>query len=377
MTTAKKIELFDQIIIGGNLTGLLIARHLELAGFNVAIIDEGDEPGGALRPVSVKGMALETSLCLFPDSEEHRQLLAWLEPVLDASVIGESLELPPLTFDSGSLKPFVSFGDRKFHSLNILSNYNQTKFINLKIRPEQWIYLLTTSLTSTLFKRAVVTEIDPRKNGLQVTVNGAKKLYSRQAIFCLPAKQLTKLLKDDFLQGRIRQRIDKLKLWTSVHLHFLHSQVHQENQALHFLYGSRDDYEPTLGRFFAPVSEDNRQASLWMGFIQTELANNSEQIANTIREIKKQLRRTYPELLKDIIAEKIVVDTNSHGLVDLSLKEAGVLPQLPGLYLAHSTHWPQLPLPGALKGALEALAWLGQPHHPEPSPASLKPEIFW
>ncbi|MCB0385258.1 MAG: NAD(P)-binding protein [Bdellovibrionales bacterium] len=376
MASAKKSELFDTVIVGGHLTGLLVARGLELRGQNVALIDEGDELGGTLRPFSVNGQELETDLALMPAGEESEKLLGWLQDFINEPAGGETQDLAPTTFDSGSFKTFVGFGDRKFLSLNVLSAYNQNRFLNLLVSPANWVQRLAESYQGEAFTRSVLTGIELTDSEMALTLNGAKSIYARRVVYCLPSRNLLDDMEIDLIPGRVRQKMAKSRLWTSVHLHLLHSRVHQQNLALHFLFGSKDDFEPTVGRFFPSRSGDlSGQCSLWMGLLPTELADDSEQIANTLREMKKQIKRAYPDLLGDVAAEKIVVDFNSHGLVDLGLKEFGVLPDVPQMFLAHPTHWPLLPLPAALTAAKEALTWADQPLN-ESTTTSLGPALL-
>ncbi|MCB0367580.1 MAG: hypothetical protein H6624_14460 [Bdellovibrionaceae bacterium] len=361
MASAKKSELFDTIVIGGHLTGLIVARGLELRGQSVALVEESDELGGSLRPFSVNGQTMESDLALMPASEESAELLQWLQESLGTPVNSETIEAPPATFDSGSFKTFVGFGDRKFLSLNVLSAYNQNQLLELAQSPSIWVEQLVAQYQGEAFTRSVLTGLEPADTGMAVTINGAKTIFGRQVVYCLPSRQLLDDLEIDLVPGRVRQRMAKSRLWTSVYLHLHHSKVHQQSRSLHFLYGSKDDYEPTVGRFFAPRAEENSgQCSVWMGLLPTELADDSEQIANTLREMKKQIKRAYSDLFEDVVAEKIIVEFNSHGLVDLGLKEFGVLPDLPQMYLAHPTLWPLLPLPAALKAAKEALTWADQ-----------------
>jgi hypothetical protein len=202
-----------------------------------------------------------------------------------------------------------------------------------------------------------VTEYAFAEHGMALTLNGARTIYARQVIYTLSPRSLLQDLPLDLIPGRTRQRLAKTPLWTSVHLHLGHSSIQQESEALHFLYGSKDDIEPTLGRYFSPQEHLPGQQSLWLGLLPTELADDPEQIANTLREMKRQIRRAYPEALNDLKAEKIVIDFNSHGNLELGLKDPGLLPELPALFIAHPTLDPQVPLVAAVSQAQSAINW--------------------
>ncbi|MCB0361785.1 MAG: hypothetical protein KDD35_03650, partial [Bdellovibrionales bacterium] len=126
---------------------------------------------------------------------------------------------------------------------------------------------------------------------------------------------------------------------------------------MHFLYGSKDEFDPTLGLFFPQEKGTPQQSSLWMGLLSSDLAEDSEAIANLLREMKKQIKRIYPNLLEEIIAEKLVISEFSHGIVDLGLKEAGILPEQKALFLADPAQTGRLPLSGAIEAARLAVNW--------------------
>lgn len=375
MASNKSAELFDTIIVGGHLTGLLTARALELLGQRVAILEGSEVLGGALRPIAVNSLALPTNLALVPSSVESAVTLRWLEELIQCPVVGDTVELAPLTFDDGTLKNFWGFGSRQFSSLNVISRYNQSCWTRLQSTPDQWVRTLIESFRGETLTRALVTEYAFAEPGLALTLNGARTIYGRQVIYTLSPRSLLQDLPLDLIPGRTRQRLAKTPLWTSVHLHLAHSSIQQESEALHFLYGAKDDMEPTIGRFFAPKEGLPGQRSLWLGLLPTELADDPEQIANTLREMRRQLRRAYPEAFSDLRAEKIVIDFNSHGNFELGLKDPGLLPELPTLFIAHPTMDPQVPLVAAVSQAQAAINWCNQARG-ELGKAPLEPQLL-
>src|SRR5437868_2220951 len=108
---ASKAQEFDSIVIGGGLSGLIIAQQLEATGRKVALIDAFDVLGGNCRSYNSAIGPADHGLKFFPATAEARQNLEWLETVLGESIGIEEVEAPPVTYDSGRFEPFVGFGD--------------------------------------------------------------------------------------------------------------------------------------------------------------------------------------------------------------------------------------------------------------------------
>lgn len=357
MANAKSSQVYDFLVIGGDLSGLLIAQTLEHSGLKVGLLEASEQMGGTFRPFYVDGHRLESSLSFVADSHENRDLIQWLEDHLNQKILGQAKELIPLTFDSGQMKTFMGFGDRRFKSLEILALYNQSQVIQLLIPPDEWVRLLSESLVGDQMTLALPTQIRTAGEIMEVTVNGNRTLNSRKVIFASTARSLLSLLHEDQLPNRLRQRIAKSRLWTSLSLHCIHSTKISETEALHFLYGSRDDFDPTIGRVFLNHAGGSGATSLWMSFLDSESADDAEIIANCLREIKKQLKRAYPQFPDTVSAEKLVVREASHGVVDLGLKEPGIIPDIPNLFMADHTQTGMIPLLGSLSVAREAIRW--------------------
>lgn len=358
MATATNSQLYDFIIIGGDLSGLLIAQALEFGGLKVGLIDENETMGGSFRPFDVNGQNFESNLGIIKSSPEADLLLKWLEDQLKKPVIGSKLEISPLTFEGGTLKTFMGFGDRKFDSLEILNQYNQNCLIELKSQPDEWIKHLAETFIEERIPQSIVTKLNATNNSMEVTINGARTLIAEKVIYTPVAKHLLALFPENQLSNRLRQRLAKSRLYTSVNLHCLHKEsAFTASSALHFLYGAKDEFEPTLGRFFKARYEFSGQTSVWMGLLNTDLAEDSEAIANLLREMKKQIKRAYPEFFENLSAEKIVVNESSHGVIDLGLKVPGIVPEQPNLFLANHTQTGLPPLLGSIMVARLALEW--------------------
>ncbi|MBK8202234.1 MAG: NAD(P)-binding protein [Bdellovibrionales bacterium] len=70
MATATNSQLYDFIVIGGDLSGLLIAQALEFGGLKVGLIDENETMGGSFRPFDVNGQIFESNLGIIKSSPD-------------------------------------------------------------------------------------------------------------------------------------------------------------------------------------------------------------------------------------------------------------------------------------------------------------------
>jgi hypothetical protein len=101
------------------------------------------------------------------------------------------------------------------------------------------------------------------------------------------------------------------------------------------------------------------QASQWMTFIEGELSEESESVANALKKIKRQIKRAYPESLENLVTERILVVPQISGSGDLKLKGNLTLPEVDNLWIGSPTLSPQKNLIGALSQAQMVLASMG------------------
>jgi hypothetical protein len=355
---------FDTVVIGGGLTGLIIANHLESTGRRVALVEAYDALGGSSRAVqTVAGMS-DHVLKLIPETSDSEETLTWLETVLDQKIAREVVEAAPVTYEDAKFKPFVGFGGQKVATSVEIDAYAKSRYYRLKSTPKDWVNRLIETFTGTALTNSYVTKLAVEDDFIvEITINGSKRISGREIIFCATPQQLTRLLPESHLPARTRQKLLKGDFWTAVNLEIVHAAPVTESQAIHVLKGANE--EPCVGMFEPAVTlEDGRsiQMSKWISFIPKDATDDSEMIASALKGIKRQLKRIYETSLDGVLKERIAVTPISHGDMSGLLAENGQWPRLQNLYVVSGFQDSAKNTLGALKQARRTLASLaGEP----------------
>lgn len=354
--SAKK---YDVIVIGSGLTGVLAAHLAHRAGQKVLLLEARDIVGGAVRRIQMGEGTLPSSLEYFPESENAATLLQQLSDVLGEVVFDGVEETRPLTYDEGDFKPFVGFGDRKNPSVEELSFYNNQRRMKLLSGPDQWLEKLLQLGVGDVQTLAEVTSFEVTDHNVTtVTINAANSFVANKVIYAASPKHFDLLFKQEDLAPKTRSRIAKAQVWTSVGLHMHHPQLQTEEMGLHFLMGSSEEFEPCVGRFFA--AGEVGQKSCWISLIPQERGEDIEFIADTIKYMKRQIKRAYPTALENLVNEKIVVATESHGHMQLQLKEPSHFAEVKNFFVASPLVVESRGLMGALEQAFKAAEWTSE-----------------
>jgi hypothetical protein len=298
-----------------------------------------------------------------PDTESAQNAINFLENLLGLKIAGQSFEMPPVTYASGTFKPFIGFGDNPPAFYEELNYFTTNKTLNLKLEPYAWTQLLFEKFKGDFMPKSYITKFHALKDHVtQVTINGAKTLSAHNFIFCGSVKDLALLLPEHALTPRARQRLGKNTYWTALCLDICHSREVTDSTAMHVLNGTtEDEIGPCIGRFLPAAHEGGQtlQASQWMTFIEDEVAEDSEVVGATLKKMKRQIKRAYPEALESIRLERIVVAPQIAGHGELKLNSNQSLPGLENLWIGSTAVSPQKNLIGALSQAQMVIAALG------------------
>lgn len=341
MAQSKNVKTFefDSIVIGGGLSGLIVANQLESTGRRVALLEALDVLGGKCRSTTTPIGSIDSGLKFFPETPESEETLRWLSSVLETDLDSEIIDAPPLTYDDGRFKPFVGFGSQKVETATEIDAYARARYYRLSSTPKDWIAKLTESFTGTVLTQSVVTKmIVDDSFVIELIVNGAKRYSAREVIFCATPQQLTQLLPDTHVPARLRQKLLKGEFWTSVNLDLIHGIPVTDSNAVHVLKGANE--EPSVGLFQPPVTlEDGKQAQLsqWLTLVPRDITDEAELVASALKQIKRQVKRAYETSLDGLLSkERIVVSPTSHGDLTGVLAEDGRWPKIQNLWVVSS-----------------------------------------
>lgn len=363
-------HIYDYVIIGSGLTGLSIAAALSRETKNIALLEAADHAFGANKMVNFPTGPLNNGLRFVPSSVLSEKGLGFLSDLIQAPVINDASEEAPITYENGGFKTFLGFGDNPPAFYEELNYFTSSKRLELASEPYEWTRLLFEQFKGDFLPRSYVTKFHSENEKVtHVTVNGSKTIHAHNFIFAGTVKDLGVLLPEDAISIRARTKLQKNTYWTALCLDICHTHVVSDSTAMHVLNGTtQDEIGPCVGRFL-PASEIEgaaAQASQWMTFIEQEVTEDSEVVGMTLKKIKRQIKRAYPNALDNIKLERIFVAPIVAGTGDLKLSANMTLPSLHNLWIASATMNEQKNLVGALLQAEMIVASLGfkvEEHH--------------
>lgn len=354
------MHIYDYIIIGSGTTGLTIARQIFQETQNILVLEAQDEIGGNNRPVKLNEHILNNGLRHYPHTEASMKAIAFLQQLLPTPVLKstEPVENGVETYEAGGFKKFLGFGDHSPEFYDQLSYYLAANEAELQMQPYEWLQQFAQDLASIIQCKSIVTRfgfegLDTEKPKLtHVIVNGSKTFYAQNFIFAAEVKDLALLIPDDVLNARNKAKLKKSTAWQSVNLDLYH-EVASEKRNLFLLNGTTDDdLGPCIGRFVAD------HYSQWTSFVDSEMAEDTENIGHVLKKMKRQIKRAFPEIGDSIKKERISVSTALSGS-DLKLSANGTLPKVDNLWIASAQMSPYQNLLGSLMQARLILSSLG------------------
>jgi hypothetical protein len=356
------MHIYDYIIIGSGLTGLTIAKKISQETDNVIILEAQEFTGGTNHTAKINNQNINSGLRFFPASDVANKALSFLEQLIGTNLKTTTSENNIETYEASGFKKFVGFGEKSPEFYEQLSYFLNKEEQLLSLNPYQWTQLLTQQLHDKIQTKSIVTRFgfealdseNPRLT--HVIVNGNKQIYAHNFIFAGPAKELGLLIPDDVMNLRAKAKLKKSTAWQGVCVDLFHTaQIEKTNQFL--LNGTTDDeLGPCIGRFLSPV--EGGQISQWMSFIDSESAEDTENIGLVLKKIKRQIKRAFPEVGETIQKERISVSPVLSG-ADLKLNANGTFPKVANLWIGSSQVSAYQNLLGSLMQAQFILSSLG------------------
>jgi hypothetical protein len=335
------MHIYDYIIIGSGLTGLTIAKKISQETDNLLVLEASDQIGGDNRNVKISDQVVNNGLRFMPATEASQKAVSFLEDLLKEEIIGQKIENLVETYEASGFKKFVGFGEKSPDFYEQLSYFLQQYEFPLKLQPYEWTGKLAQSLEGKIQRRSIVTKfgfegLDSEKPKLtHVVVNGTKTIYASNFIYAGPVKDLQFLIPDDVFSARAKAKLKKSKSCQAVCVDLAHSHIIEKTN-LHLLNGTTDDdIGPCVGRFIEKPAGAELQVSQWLSFMDSESAEDTENIGLVLKKIKRQIKRAYPEVGDSIKRERIFVSPSLSG-ADLKLNSNLTFPKVDNLWIASS-----------------------------------------
>ncbi len=356
----SSLHVYDYVVVGSGLSGLLMTAALSRVTQNVLLLEAADTFGGVNQKQETAVGTINNGFRFLPDTDLSRKSMAFLSALFGESMEFRSVENAPVTYESGGLRPFVGFGNTPPTFYEEFSYFLSQQRLQCETHPYQWVEQLFEKSQADFIPRSYVTKfVEEGGKITRALINGQKNILGHNFIYCGPIQSLSILLPESGLSVRHRQKLSKAKYWTALCLDLVHSQLVAEPEKLHILNGTtQDDVGPCVGQFSAMVTssptaenpnEEKLQLSQWVSFIDNESAEDAEQIALTLKKIKRQIKRAYPTALDNLKSERILVTPSIGGNGEIKLNANQSLPNLPNFWIASGTLSTQKNLLGCLQ----------------------------
>ncbi len=357
------MHIYDYIVIGSGLTGLNIAANLSKETQNILILESENHIGGANRSATLHSETIENGLRFFPNTELASQVLFQLENFLGLKLIGPTKENHPETYDASGFKSFVGFGDKSPEFYDQLAYFLNKSEIQLTLPIHQIINLIKDQYQGEILTRSYVTRFNFTEDKLtHVTVNGNKQFHANNFIFTGNVRDLNLLMPDEFMSARAKAKLKKDTAWMGLCLDLFHEVPEGtaivEKDNLFILNGTTDDdIGPCVGRF-NPALTPQKQISQWMSFVDVDTAEETENIAEVLKKMKRQIKRAFPEMAEHIQGERLFM-SSPLSCGEIKMNANGTLHKVDNLWIA-STQISKYPnLLGSLLQSQMTLAALG------------------
>lgn len=357
------MHIYDYIIIGSGLTGLTIASKISQETKNILILESENHIGGANRSAQLQNQTLENGLRFFPNTDLSNQAIVQLEDFLNIKLIKSTHANHPETYDASGFKSFVGFGDKSPEFYDQLSYFLNTNELELTLPVHQIIQLLKEKFQGEILTRSYVTKFNFTEDQLtHVSVNGTKQIYGKNFIFTGNVRDLGLLMPDEFLNARAKAKLKKDTAWMGLCLDLFHEMplpnMTVEKNNLFILNGTTDDdIGPCVGRFNTKI-DDHKQVSQWMSFVDADTAEETENIAEVLKKMKRQIKRAFPEMVENIKGERLFM-SSPLSCGEIKLNSNGTLNKVDNLWIASSQMSAYPNLLGALLQSQMTLAALG------------------
>ncbi len=367
------MHIYDYIIIGSGLTGQTIATRLSQDTKNVLLIEAENITGGSHRPTQLANQTLENGLRYLPATELSIKAIQEIENLIGLKLINEQTENLPETYDASGFKSFVGFGDKSPEFYDQFSYFLSPSELKLNLPFYQIVNLLKEKYQGETLLKSHVTQITFQENTnakadaqvSHVVVNGSKSFYAQNFIFAGNVRDLAALVSDDVLNPRAKVKLKKDHYWMTVGLDLYHEDTTLDKNNLFVLNGTTDDgLGPCIGRYqtavMANVSsvQKNQQTSQWLGFVDLNTSEETENIGEVLKKMKRQIKRAFPEMSENIKAERISMSSPITA-GELKLNSNGTLHKTQNLWIASAQVSPYANLMGSFMQSQLTLAALG------------------
>lgn len=354
----KKDHVYDIVVVGAGLSGLVTAVSLVNKGYDVCVLESTEFPGGPSRLVYSPVGLVNNGLKFFPDSSLAEDVLQRLASLTKEAFQFHSAENGPVTFHNGEIKPFVGFGKEAPSFHQPLSYFLEPKRLEISQSLGHIVADLSAQLGDRFYPGSIVTKyLNEGDEITGVMVNGQKTVFGKNFIHAVSPKYLCQWLSDQNFSSKAKQKIAKAEYWTALGLDVFHRGEVTTSMDLHVLNGTtQDEIGPCVGVFHPAVPSEKAQGEIlqhsqWVTFVEDESSEDPEVIGSVLKKIKRQIKRAYPQAMENPFSERILVSPLAEAVLDLKFEKNGSFLGTKNLWLSHGTAGNERNLLGSLQQA--------------------------
>ena len=299
---------FDAVIIGNNLEALLVATQLKSSGRNVLIIDQNVAPTESIFEDHIHNFHLQAA----PES---------------FAVAHQTEKKDIQTFESAKWQPFLGFGNQPPAFLDAIAPYLNLEKQRWAISYSAFIESLLQQVADDIIYKAKITNFEIANEKIEsITINDSKVIKTDTVLFASQIEKLVDWFHPDHLGKKLFQKLAKVNFWTRLELNIKHDEQEVSLDKDNLLTGSTENAIPLFGSFYR--NPEGFLCSQWVSFLSAELTDDSEAAGNVVREMKRQIKRAYPQAFEGLVFEKIRVSPYVEANISIDLNKDGSLGNL-------------------------------------------------
>ena len=313
-------EEFDTAIIGTGLCSLILAETLGQRGQKVTLVETSSNIYGYLHEQTMADSLNAARLRYQPACDNINDLIEGLNQAIGTQIESEVVDNSVKTVDSGSLKDFLGFGDRKFSGMSVYGDLCRNTKLQSSTAMHEVLPSLADRFSGRFIPNARVTGFaldDGHATGL--ILNEDRILKANHFIYCDSPHKLPGLLGHEAFSSRVQSKLSRNKPMSALYLRLLLQEPMVEPDNFFVSMGAKDDFEPCLGESW--INSQGEQVTNWAYLIPTEQAEDHETMVAAIKYMKRQIKRVYPELVEKSVQETITFGEDQFGSFDLTREQ--------------------------------------------------------
>jgi hypothetical protein len=361
MSSSKEIKkIYDCVVVGAGLAGLLTAQGLSRQGKKVLLVEATDQFGGANHPTETL-IRMPNGLRFIPGTPEAEEALSFLRLFQGFETLEVTrIEQPPVTDKDHKTTSFLGFGDSAPENYGQLGQFLHSHELKVSVPIGEWTTLLMRHFGGDYWPQHQATRFEVEDGKVAgLVLNGQKTVRTELVIFAAAPGQLASLMPNQELQGKFKNEFARQKFVSALQMDLIHpgplvdseGNTHGLSSAIHCI-GFESGAEPltTVGRPVQLIDENDsiHHHSQWLAFVADDTVDDPEEVGECLKKMKRAVKRLYPQALEKGNKEKISAWPSIYFNGNWKTKDGVNSTNLKGLALAT----PAVSKAGNLVGAL-------------------------